>query len=1013
MTVKEYLENLNHRYKQGTATEHTFRGDLQELIQSIVPSVLATNEPKRIKCGAPDYLITKKNSQIPIGYIEAKDIGVDLKSKTLKEQFDRYRESLENLIITDYLTFQLFIEGEFKHEIRIGEISNGKIVYLEENFLAFEAMIRSFCEYSGQTIRSPQKLATMMADKAKMLQHIIEGALNSDDESNDNSTLKDQMKAFRELLIHDIDVKGFADLYAQTISYGMFAARLEDSTLATFSRQEAAELIPKSNPFLRKLFQYIAGYDLDERIVWIVDALADVFRATDIKELLKNFGKTTQMHDPIIHFYEDFLVEYDPSLRKKRGVWYTPAPVVSFIVKSMDEVLRKDFGMPLGIADYSQTKTKVNVQGKMREWEVHKTQILDPATGTGTFLSEIVRFIYTKYFEKNQGAWNSYVEEHLIPRLHGFELLMTSYAMAHLKLEMLLKETGYEGNKNKRLGVYLTNSLEEHHPEMTTLFAGWLSEEANSANLVKRDKPVMCVLGNPPYSGESSNKGKWIMELMEDYKMEPGGKEKLNERNPKWINDDYVKFIRYAQHYIDKNEEGVLAYINPHGFLDNPTFRGMRWKLLSSFDKIYVIDLHGNSKKKEVCPDGSPDQNVFNIQQGVSINIFVKTGAKKKNQLADVYHNDCYGTREIKFDFLNNNSLETIPFTKVEYTSPDYYFIPKDFSLKKIYDKGFSLNDLFLFISPGIVTSKDKILINANKNYLKDNVSSYFEETIQDKLIQNISYRPFDNQYVYYDTKKVERAREKVMCNFIDKENIGLVFSRQSTSTDWNLIQLTKYLIDNRYHFSYKGISSQAPLYTYSTENQDMFAFMNGLNRKPNLKIEIIEEIADKIQMTFTNEKETGETFAPVDVLDYIYGVLHSTSYREKYKEFLKTDYPKVPYPKNKKEFSKFVEMGTKLRNLHLMENLNLSDNKVSFPIGGTNIVEKMTYDNGKVYINDEQYFENVSAIAWNFYIGGYQPAQKWLKDRKAINLGFEEINHYINICYVLEETDRLMKELG
>ncbi|WP_319201928.1 type ISP restriction/modification enzyme [uncultured Ilyobacter sp.] len=1007
--ILKYINKLDQKYTLGNSTEHTFRGDLQDLIESLVPNILATNEPKRIKCGAPDYLITKKNSQIPIGYIEAKDIGLDLMSKTLKEQFERYKGSLENLIITDYLKFQVYTNGEFKYETKIGEIKKGKIVALEENFSSFESLIKGFCEYSGQTIKSPKQLAIMMADKAKMLQHIIVNALTDDEENDENSTLKEQMNAFREILIHNINAKDFSDIYAQTIAYGMFAARLEDPTLETFSRQEAAELIPKSNPFLRKLFQYIAGYDLDERIVWIVDALADIFRATDIKELLKNFGKTTQMNDPIIHFYEDFLIEYDPKLRKKRGVWYTPSPIVSFIVRAVDEVLKKDFNFELGIADYSKTKIKVDIQGKKGLREVHKIQVLDPATGTGTFLSEIIRFIYSKYFEGQQGSWNTYVEEHLIPRLHGFELLMTSYAMAHLKLEMLLKETGYEFKKNKRLGIYLTNSLEEHHPDMATLFAGWLSEEANSANFIKRDTPIMCVLGNPPYSGESFNKGKWVMKLMEDYKKEPGGKIKLNERNPKWINDDYVKFIRYAQYYIDKNKEGVLAYINPHGFLDNPTFRGMRWKLLSSFDKIYTIDLHGNSNKKETCPDGTVDQNVFDIQQGVSINIFIKTGKTRKNQLAEVFHWDCYGTREVKFDFLNNNSLNSINFKKLKNVAPDYFMVPKDYSLKKKYDKGFSLNELFLSSSVGIVTSKDKILVNADKNKLIYNVEKHYKDKVTEENIKNISYRPFDVQYIYYDIKKIERPRQKVMCHMIDNDNISFVSARSNKSENCDHFFISKYIMDAKFG-ERTTQSNMFPLYTYFETSDDKFAFMKGCNREPNLKLDIIDEISKKIKIIFTKEKETGETFAPIDILDYVYAVLHSPSYREKYKAFLKIDYPKVPYPKNLKEFNELVAIGSKLRDLHLMKKIDLSNIKISFPNSGDNIIEKPRFKNGKVYINSTQFFENVSDTAWNFYIGGYQPAQKWLKDRKNEVLRFEDINHYKKICFILEETNRLMK---
>ena len=649
MNLQQYITKINTLFQTGNAREHSYRGDLQNLLMAILPDVLVTNEPARVACGAPDYVLTRKD--IPIGYIEAKDIGVDLNSKTLKEQFDRYKSGLSNLIFTDYMDFHFYKDGILTTKIAIAKVENGVIVPIPENFDHFEQLIKNFAETISQSIKSATKLAQMMAGKAKLMADIIEKSLNYDDEIGTRSQLKSQMLSFQQMLIHDIDNKAFADIYSQTIAYGMFAARYHDPTLPTFSRMEAAELIPKSNPFLRKLFQDIAGFDLDNRLVWIVDELVSIFLATDVSEIMKNFGKSTKQEDPVVHFYETFLGEYNPALRKARGVWYTPQPVVNFIVRAVDDILKTEFNLPQGLADTSKTKIKKKAVTQTRkganskivevetEIEVHKVQILDPATGTGTFLAEVVKHIHKK-FEGQQGIWSKYVTNDLIPRLNGFELLMASYAMAHLKMDMLLTETGYKpttppaggghpsrGGEEQRLKIFLTNSLEEAHPDTQTLFSSWLSDEADQANAIKRDAPVMVVIGNPPYSGESANKGEWIMNLMEDYKKEPGGKEKLKERNPKWVNDDYVKFIRFSSQLIEKNGEGILAFINPHGYLDNPTFRGMRWHLQKTFDKIYTIDLHGNSKKKEVCPDGSVDQNVFDIMQGVSINIFIK---KKK-----------------------------------------------------------------------------------------------------------------------------------------------------------------------------------------------------------------------------------------------------------------------------------------------------------------------------------------------------------------------------------------------
>jgi hypothetical protein len=1087
MTIEKYLDSINQHYLLGIATEHTFRGDLQQLIESLAVDIRATNEPKRQSCGAPDYILTRK--AIPVGFIEAKDIGdkdLDGKKKTgNKEQFDRYKASLNNLIFTDYLDFHLYHDGEFITKIAIAEITEKGIKPIPENFVAFENLIKDFCTHLSQTIKSSKKLAEMMAGKARLLSDVIGKALTSDQINQENSTLKEQMIAFKDILIHDITPKGFADVYAQTIAYGMFAARLHDPTLKTFSRQEAAELIPKSNPFLRKLFGYIAGPDIDDRIKWIVDNLTEIFLACNVEEILKNYGKSTKMEDPIIHFYETFLSEYDPKLRKARGVWYTPAPVVNFIVRAVDDILKTEFDLPQGLADTSKTKIKVNTQiadknfktgYKQVEQEVHKVQILDPATGTGTFLAEVIKHVHKK-FKGQEGIWSSYVENDLLPRLNGFELLMASYAMAHLQIDLLLKQTGYknspptggvsEGRGGQRTRVYLTNSLEEFHPDTGTLFANWLSTEANEANHIKRDTPVMCIIGNPPYSGESANKGDWIMKLMEDYKKEPGGKEKLKERNPKWINDDYVKFLRYGQHFIEKNGSGVLAFINPHGFLDNPTFRGMRWNLLKTYDKIYSIDLHGNSKKKEICPDGSVDVNVFDIQQGVSINIFVKNGKKKANELGKVFHFDLYGKRELKYDFLIQNSLKTIPYKELPNNAPNYFMVQKDFGVEDEYKKGFSLNDIFKYNSVGIVTSRDKLVIDEKRNELVNKMNLFFNNDsafsrnilkvkenssfkinevksknhFENKFIKHISYRPFDERYIYFDSENfIERSRGNLLFNF-ESENNSIIFRRQQPESNDLYIFTSKSVIADGYIRSdNKGGESIAPLYIYPETNGQQ-TIEQSTERTPNLNTDILKQIADKLGLTFTNEPfvcaqgETRTTFAPIDILDYIYAVLHSPTYREKYKEFLKIDFPRVPFPKDKNTFWKLVKLGGEIRQIHLLESPIVEDYITQYPINGDNVVGKPHFINspplegcqqggvvGKVYINYDktthsengelQYFSNVPLTAWEFYIGGYQPAQKWLKDRKGRTLNFEDILHYQKIIVALSETNRLMKEI-
>lgn len=1062
MTIEGYIKNLNQRYRLGNATEHTFRGDLQQLLETILPGIAATNEPKRQSCGAPDYILTRK--EIPVGFIEAKDIGdQDLEGKKKsgnKEQFDRYKASLSNLIFTDYLDFHLYQDGIFITKIAIAEIVDNQIKAIPQNFKDFTDLFKDFTDHKGQTIKSSKKLAEMMAGKARLLSNVIEKSLTSDETNHEDSTLKEQMIGFKDVLIHDITPRGFADVYAQTIAYGLFAARLHDPTLETFSRQEAAELIPKSNPFLRKLFNYIAGPDIDDRIKWIVENLSEIFLACNVEVILKNYGKSTKMEDPIIHFYENFLAEYDPKLRKARGVWYTPAPVVNFIVRAVDDILKTEFNLPQGLADTSKTKIKVKTQTpnknfksgyKEIEQETHRVQILDPASGTGTFLAEVVKHV-NKKFKGQEGIWSSYVENHLLPRLNGFELLMASYAMAHLQLDLLLKQTGFKATKTQRTKIYLTNSLEKYHPDTGTLFAKWLSSEANEANYIKRDTPVMCIIGNPPYSGESANQGDWIMDLMQDYKKEPGGKEKLKERNSKWINDDYVKFLRYGQHFIEKNGSGVLAFINPHGFLDNPTFRGMRWNLLKTYDKIYTIDLHGNSKKKEVSPDGSPDQNVFDIQQGVSINLFVKTGKKKTNELGKVLHYDLYGKRDFKYDFLNENSIKSIQFNELPNIEPMYFMVQKDFEAQKTYDKGFKINDLFVLNNVGIVTSRDGFVIDENKDGLSKRIEAFFKlpkdellanykirenktwkiddvknkaKEYVDKDIRKIKYRPFDSRFIYYNDDFIERSRYDVMQHFLCDNNIGLVFKLGNAEENSVSAMVSKNIIDFR-SWSRPGMQGGdyiTPLYLYTETNKQQ-TIEETTERKPNLNQDIVNEIAEKLGLNFNNEKEqTKDTFAPIDVLDYIYAVLHSPTYRKKYKEFLKIDFPRVPYPKDQATFWKLVKLGSEIRQLHLLESPKVEEPITNYRGEGDNIItrkltktdlgyEPTTDTHGKVWINDTQYFDNVPLIAWDFYIGGYQPAQKWLKDRKGRVLGFEDIFHYGKIIISLTDTHRIIQEI-
>ena len=1023
MDLKEYISTVNQKFRAGNATEHSYRGALEQLMQTLLPKLRIVNEPKRVKCGAPDYIASRKDG-IPVFYIEAKDIGDnDLDGRNPhghKEQFTRYKQALDYIIFTDYLDFHLYEHGEFVDSVRIAGVKGDKIVAINENEDKFLNLIEHVGNNAIQRITSASRLAKLMAGKARLLENIIEQAMNDDTESYANDNLRGQYNAFKDVLIQELKPSDFADIYAQTIAYGMFAARLHDDTPEDFSREEAAKLIPKTNPFLRQIFNNLAGNDLDERIAWVVDDLVTVFLASDLQKIMKAYGEDKRHHDPMIHFYEDFLSEYNPKLRKSKGVWYTPQPVVGFIVRAVDEILQKEFNLPEGLADYSTIEKDVAVEqsydGRTKDGmkhamkRFHRVQILDPATGTGTFLAEVVNQIYDRYRDQ-QGIWQQYVEQHLLPRLNGFEILMASYAVAHLKLDMLLNETGYQHQSEKRLHVYLTNSLEESNNEPRTLFAQWLSREAAEANVIKRDCPVMVVIGNPPYSGESQNKGKWIMSLMEDYKKEPGGKQPLDERNPKWLNDDYVKFIRLAQHYIEKKGEGIIGFINPHGYLDNPTFRGMRWNLLKTFDKIYAIDLHGNSKKKETCPDGSKDENVFDIMQGVSINLFVKTGRKDKDELGKVYHKDLYGLRQQKYDFLDGATLENVGYEEMKPMAPMYFFVPKNFDLQEEYDKGFKVDELFNVSSVSVVTAKDAILVDMNENNLFAKVKQEYGSA-DSSLIKRYNYRPFDDRFVYYDVQKIERPRETTMRQMVH-QNIALLTCRQLAGNEWKHVSVADGIVDDcRVSSKTKERGYVFPLYVYK-EN------MGKEECIVNFNTEMYEKIAKGLNYYACAESNVlidpisdyNGVLYPQALFDYIYAVLHSPSYRERYKEFLKIDFPRIPYPTDWEKFRDLAELGEELRQLHLMEDLP-SKTGITFPVAGSLQVDCYRWQDNRVYINAEQYFEGVPESAWQFYIGGYQPAQKWLKDRKGMTLGFEDVKHYGNIIYVLQQTERIMSEI-
>lgn len=1049
MSISDYLERVITLFKGGHATEHSYRPALYDLFQSIDPALTVINEPKQSEGGMPDFMFQRDG--VPIGWAEAKDIDKDvikLKGYSV-EQRKRYEAAYPNLIYTNGVDFEFIRDGEPVHFVSIADFLMG-LQPVPENFDELERQLRLFTEQKPVSIRSASKLAQMMAAKAAIIKDEVALALKEDPECR--SGLGGQFKSFKSNLLPNLEPDEFADIYAETITYGMFAARLHDDDLTTFSRQEAMEKLPASNPFLKGLFEYVAGPALPKRLTYIVDDLVQVMRASDPQSLFRDFGKFTARNDPFIHFYEDFLAAYNPKKRKSRGVWYTPEPVVDFIVRAVDDVLKTEFGLADGLADTSKVtidwdtgqnhpKTGKPVTEKR---QVHKVQILDPATGTGTFLAKAVQLISDRVKARAPGKWSGYVEQDLLPRLHGFELLMASYAMCHMKLDMQLTESGYKPSaKPPRLSVWLTNSLEPAEREVRDLFFQPLAEEARGASAVKRQTPIMCVIGNPPYSGISQNSGAWITDLIENYKYIDG--EHFGERKH-WLQDDYVKFIRMAEHTIAQNPSGgVLGFITNHGYLDNPTFRGMRWHLLRTFDKIWVLDLHGNANKKETSPDGSFDQNVFDIQQGVSLIIAARKPNSSQNK-SKVSYGELWGSRELKYETLAAGNLESLITTQLS-PEPGGFDLVIRKAASPTYLRGVSMTELVPIHVTGIVTMGDGFIVadspgkletnleyllspgcsepdlkakfDLGKNYAGWVMGNRSSIKVDERLIVPMAYRPLDTRWTYFDNKVLWRWREAVMRHLVNRPNLNMMLTRQTKDEVGALVVDS---IAAHKAFSAYDITYNFPLYIYPEVDAQADAFAakdRRINFDPKLYAAICRlagiDPADQASAASDFRAKTGdERPSEVKVFDYIYGVLHSPNFRETYAEFLQIDFPRIPYPAGPKVFKHISDKGEQLRRLHLMEDTAIGKTAYVFEGEGDDEVAKSfpKFEDGRVWINADQSFADVSEVAWNFHIGGYQPAQKWLKDRRGRTLSWDDIGHYQKIIKILTETDRIMREI-
>ena len=1057
-----YVGELNRSLSVGNATEHTHRPALKTLLEAIDGSITATNEPARIECGAPDYSISVNG--LTVGYIEAKDIGISLDAierdsnrsnpgSPNGEQLKRYRTALPNLIFTNYTEFRWYVNGVRRSVAVLADNDGGgKLTVNRDDISVVSELLSAFFAESPEPVSRPEELALRMARLTHMIRDVVQEAFSNGQTSSDVIGL---YEATRQTLIDDLSIDDFADMFAQTLAYGLFAARVNTSA-AGFHWSSAARSIPPANPFLRQVFNLTAGINAEsEPFIGFVDDLSQLLANCDMEAVLSDFGRRGARQDPIMHFYETFLAAYDPKLREQRGVYYTPEPVISYIVRSVDHLLRERFDCPEGLADYQTAdyETLEDIDGEQKPVirQDHRVLVLDPACGTGSFLYGVIDHIREQYINSNNaGSWGPYVRDHLLKRIFGFELMMAPYAMAHLKLSMQLAAKDlpeehrqaweYDFSDDERLGVYLTNSLERAESQAVDLFGlmNFIPEEANAAAEIKRDLPIMVVLGNPPYSGHSSNASRrngrltWIGELIEDYKTVDGMP--LGERNPKWLQDDYVKFIRFGQWRIQQSGSGILAFITNHSYLDNPTFRGMRQQLMDTFSDIYLLDLHGNSLKQERAPDGSVDRNVFDIQPGVAIALFVKE--PDKSGQARVHHIDLYGERESKYRVLSETDIATTDWERLQPKSPNYLFRPWDYELAEEYERWHKITDILPVNSAGVVTGQDKVAIQWKYDEMisaAQDLRSPDDAGVDGALVTPILYRPFDTRYTYYSDTVITRRRQEVMQHMLMGSNIGLITCRQQARANdsWQLYGVSDSIIEScAISNTTREINSLFPLYTYPPERGLETSGM----REPNLSPQFTTDMAQRLGLRFIpdGKGDLSKEFGPEDIFHYIYAVFHSPTYRERYDQFLRADFPRVPLTDDLDLFRTLVALGSELTEVHLLHTSFSDSQPVNFPIVGDDIVERahpkyyapgetplgetVNVERGRVYISRSklrpvkqgQYFDGVSPDVWESRIGGYKPMEKWLKDRKGRALSFDDIRHYQRIAAALQETIRL-----
>ena len=1017
--LKTYFKKIFDVSKTGDATEVSYYSTLEDLLRTYGDSIekkkfQITTLPKKTVAGNPDFRIWDGKQHI-VGYIEAKAPSTQyLDQIETTEQLKRYLHVFPNLVLTNFFEFRLYRNGALIDKVSVAKpfvLHKLKTIPQVENEADFFKLLEKFFSFSFPKVYDAKTLAIELAKRTRFLKDEVIAQELKEEEQTGKGFIRGFYKAFRDYLISSLTEHEFSDLYAQTITYGLFAARIRSKN--GFNRKLAYDNIPRTIGILRDVFQFVSLGSLPQQMEWIIDDISEVLSVTDANNLLHQYFHEGKGKDPIVHFYETFLAEYDPQTREMRGVYYTPEPVVSYIVRSLHSILKEQFKKPDGFADKNVT-------------------VLDPAAGTLTFLAEAAKVAVDEFVSKyGEGGRENFIKDHILRNFYAFELMMAPYAVGHLKMSFLLEELGYRLQKDDRIKLYLTNTLEMEELAQTELPGmASLSEESHLAGKVKKEQPILVILGNPPYSKISVNKSEFIEHEMQVYK-----EDVLEEKNIQPLSDDYIKFIRFAHWKIDREGKGIIGMITNNSYLSGLIHRGMRKKLFESFDEIYVLNLHGSSRFGEKSLDGSKDENVFDIQQGVSIALFIKR--EKHVKECRVFYQDVYGSRETKYSYLSASDSQKTKWKKLKPIEPHYFLDEKDFSLQSTYDTFVSITKLFNIFSSGVKTNRDHFLTDFDLKVLERRIQTMRDRKIDDELFgktynlidgnywntarerekvrsnenwehqfYRFSYRPFDKRWIYYQPNLIEIGRggasKEIMRHFF-QHNLGLISARNSKSLIVNHFFCCDTLVEMKCGES--TIQSYVfPLYVYPPEKGKGLFHAKGAVREPNIKPDILKSLF----------KAYSEEVIPEKVFSYVYAVLYSETYRVKYAEFLKIDFPRVPFTKDYKLVNKMSEYGNRLVDIHLLKSPELDSPIARFQGKGDNKVEKIKYGQGKVYINNNQHFEGVSREVWQYQIGGYQVCYKWLKDRRKERriLSLDDIKHYCRVVTAIKNTIEIQKEI-